>query len=339
MSKNIPYIISDHSITVVINGKPLTMTSSNASFCEVKERITCGRFDEIEELFDTGKAVGVFTKGNIVVENNAVLYKGESVDNHVVDRILDFMREGLPYKPLVNFLDKLMANPSRRAVQELYKFLEHKSMPLTPDGNFLAYKSVRSDWTDHYTGKINNRVGAEIPRIGRNLVCDDANIGCSKGYHAGSLEYAKSFGGTGSNLLIVEVDPADVVSVPHDCNCQKLRCSFYKVVGVFERPLEEALNSQYAPAEEDQPDDEESVDTDSYKVGYDYGWEDAGHGLQSDVDVYLDEVRGNLDEKLFSQGYTEGYVDCLASEPSCQKVCSCKTPKQSPKRDKFGRFC
>lgn len=337
---NPSFILTDSSVTIVTGGKPYTMTSSNSSFNEVKNRIANEDFNNIEELFDTGKAVGTFTKGNIVVKDNAVLYKGENVDNHVVDRILDFMRQGLPYKPLVNFLDKLMANPSRRAVQELYKFLEHKSMPLTPDGNFLAYKSVRSDWTDHHTGTVDNQVGAEIPRMERNLVCDDASIGCSKGYHVGSLEYAKSFGGTGSRLLIVEVNPADVVSVPHDCNCQKLRCSFYKIVGTFERPLDESLNTQYTPAEEDQSDDEESVDTNSYKMGYGYGWEDAGYGLASDAQECLDEVQdGRFDDALFLQGYAEGYADHVAPEPSCQKGCPCKTTKQSPKRDKFGRFC
>ena len=69
--------------------------------------------------------------------------KVKVIHNHVVGRILDFMREGLPYKPLTRFVEKLMENPSRRAVNELYAFLEHKNMPLTPDGNFLAYKGVR----------------------------------------------------------------------------------------------------------------------------------------------------------------------------------------------------
>ena len=90
------------------------------------------------------------------VEDGVVRYQEHEVHNHVVERVLDFMRGGLPYKPLVKFLDKLMANPSRRAVNELYSFLEHKAMPLTPDGNFLAYKGVKEDFTDWHSGKFAN---------------------------------------------------------------------------------------------------------------------------------------------------------------------------------------
>lgn len=249
--KSVPYIITDSSITVIVDGKPYTVISSNASFNEIRNRLANEDFEGIELLFDTGNSVGVFTNGNITVQNNSVLYKGQPVHNHLVNRILEFMREGLPYKPLVNFLDKLLQNPSRRAVAELYSFLENKDMPLTSNGNFLAYKSVRSDLTDHHTGKFSNTVGSVL-EMQRNAVCDDADIGCSFGFHAGSLKYAQSFGGLKSVLLIVEINPSDVVSVPKDCDCQKLRTNKYKVVSVFSRILSEPLATEYDYEEDDE---------------------------------------------------------------------------------------
>ena len=171
------------------------------------------------------------------------------------------MSKGLPYKPLVRFLDKLMLNPSRRAVNELYTFLEHKNMPLTADGNFIAYKGVKHDFTDHYSGKFDNSVGQTL-EMARNKVCDDAEIGCSYGFHAGSYEYAKGYSSGGGHLMLVEIDPQDVVSVPHDCNCQKLRTAKYKVVALHEtveKPLDEEIYGDY---------DEES----DYDLGYEAGW-------------------------------------------------------------------
>ena len=41
--------------------------------------------------------------------------------------------------------------------------------------------------------------------------------------------------------MVVEINPADVVSVPNDCDCQKLRTCKYKVAALFERKLEEPL--------------------------------------------------------------------------------------------------
>ena len=94
----------------------------------------------------------------------------------------------------------------------------------------------------------------------RNSVCDDANIGCSQGFHAGSYEYAKGYASSGGHLMRVEIDPTDVVSVPLDCDCQKLRTAKYKVVGHFEKKLEEPLVDDYF--------DSEDYDEDSYDAGY-----------------------------------------------------------------------
>ena len=46
----------------------------------------------------------------------------------------------------------------------------------------------------------------------------------------------------------VEIDPRDVVSVPKDCDCQKLRTCKYKVVALhetIEKPLDEGIYGEY----------------------------------------------------------------------------------------------
>jgi hypothetical protein len=247
------------------------MESSNPSFNEAKKLLSEEKYNELPDLFDTPKAVERFAEGNIKVSDGEVSYKGEVIHNHVVGRILDFMRQGLPYKPLTRFVEKLMENPSRRAVNELYAFLEHKNMPLTPDGNFLAYKGVRSDFTDWHSGQFTNKVG-DVNEMPRRNVCDNANIGCSDGFHAGSLDYARQYG-NGGHLMVVEIDPADVVSVPLDCDQQKLRTSKYKVVSLFEKKLEEPMCDDYGDYEgcyEDNAEDDslDGFDQDSYEAGY-----------------------------------------------------------------------
>jgi hypothetical protein len=200
----------------------------------------------LKKLLDRSAAVEDYfdEEANIKVEGGVVFYGEEAIHNVVVEKILHFMRRGLPFEPLVKFLGKLMDNPSRRAVNELYTFLEHKNMPLTEKGNFLAYKGVTSEFRDFYSGSFDNTVGSELKMI-RNQVCDDADIGCSKGFHAGSYEYAKGYASGGGHLILVEIDPSDVVSVPKDCDCQKLRTSQYSVLAVYETveapPLEEGI--------------------------------------------------------------------------------------------------
>ena len=257
-------IKTNESITAVIYGVPQTMSHEHPSFAEALICLTTGDIDTLDKLFDISATIQKkFTHdgvGNLTIQDGCIFYKGTEIHNYVTDRIFEFMEEGLPFRPLVNFLDKLMQNPSRRSVIELYKFLEHKSMPICEDGDFLAYKSVDENYRDHYSKKFDNSVG-QILEMPRNNVCDDATHGCAEGFHAGTYEYASSFGRSGtSNLLIVKIDPSDVVSVPKDCDCQKLRTARYEVVKDFERIYRQPLNTEFGESNYD----EDGYDEDDY---------------------------------------------------------------------------
>lgn len=247
MVKSISYIVTEGGITAVIDGESYTVTSDNPVYSQVKDAIINREDREtIANLFRTANAVKRYSKGNIQVQNGSLYFGGEEIHNVVVDRIFAFMAEGLPVEPLIEFLKRLLANPSRRSVDQLYKFLEHKNLPITEDGFFLAYKGVNDDYTDCHTGTFDNTPG-RVNAMERNKVDDDFRAGCSSGFHAGSLEYSTSFG---RRTVIVKIDPADVVSVPEDCNCQKLRTCKYEVVQDYDGPLPAVAANSHAPYED-----------------------------------------------------------------------------------------
>ena len=283
----IPYILTDKSLTVVIDGKAQSMNSEHPSWLFAQDALKASDWSKLEELFDVESAVEDYldAEAQIEVKDGQVLYQGESMHNMVVDKILDFMKQRLPHQPLVKFLGKLMDNPSRRAINELYSFLEHKNMPITPEGNFLAYKGVNSEFKDFYSNKFDNSVGSVL-EMRRNGVCDNADIGCSDGFHAGSYDYAKGYAHNGGHLMIVEIDPADVVSVPRDCSRQKLRTCKYKVVGVYETveapPLDEGLNTDYSDYLEYDPDGDEA-DVDAYNDAWMEGYQQAKKDMIEDL--------------------------------------------------------
>ena len=302
---NLPYIISNTSVTAIVNGQSLTAASDHVNFQKIKETLASDSFDNdaLVALFDIGHSVQLYAGGKVEVSHGSVKYKGEHINNYVTDKIVQFMGESLPVEPIVNFLDRLLANPSRRATEELYKFLEHKNMPLTPDGCFLAYKGVRADYMDKHTGKFSNAVGAVLEMTRRN-VCDDANVGCSNGFHAGSLSYANDWAGSDGKLMIVKIDPADVVSVPLDSNCQKLRTSKYEVVGeqTDRQPLTDTYTTDYEADEYDGDDaDAERGYDDGYGDGHSEAMYDADDGsLDDDDDVYSENYR---------LGFAQGVID------------------------------
>jgi hypothetical protein len=250
---------TDNSLTVVVleNGKNtvLTTTSSNPNWAAILLALKSQNQNEVVNLMSMTKTIERFSENNVVIKDNNVWFKDRQLHGLDVDRMIQFSKEGIPFLPLAKFLERKAKNPSYRSINELYKFLEHKKMPLTPEGKVLGYKGVRGDnysvngnietvmvsgKTDS-TGHILNEIGTEI-RCDRNCVCDDFKQGCSPGLHIGSLEYAS---GWGQKVMIVEFDPADVVCVPEDCNCQKLRTCAYKVVGEYVKPLEDTYNDKF----------------------------------------------------------------------------------------------
>ncbi len=120
--------------------------------------------------------------------------------------------------------------------------MENNSLPITPDGYFLAYKKVHEDFTDIHTGKISNAVGAH-PKMRRNQVDDNRGNTRSEGYHFCSLAYLPNFGSSNNSesedkVMILKINPRDVVSIPSDYNNAKGRCCEYEVVSEYGKAAE-----------------------------------------------------------------------------------------------------
>jgi hypothetical protein len=247
---------TDGFLTVVVDGKQHTILASNPLFASAVSAFQIKDLDALMLALDPSrKFLNLYAKyEQIEVKDGSVFVDGETISSVVADRIINFLADGIDCLPIFKFITRLQLNPSKRAVDELYTFLEHKNLPLTDTGNFLAYKAVRNNFTDKHTGKFLNTVDSVL-EMPRNKVDDNKEVGCSYGFHAGTVEYALGFACGDDKLVLVEINPADVVSIPTDCNFQKLRTCKYKVVGEYERPLEEAIYpSRYETDNDDDVD-------------------------------------------------------------------------------------
>jgi len=257
----------DGNLTLILNNKAHQILPDHLNYKLIMEKLSSATEQELVELVDIEKAVASFSDGAVEVKNGKVFYEGEEVHGAISKRILEFMSKGLPFEPLVNFLNNLMENPSMQSQKELYDFLEHQYLPVTEDGHFLAYKAVRSDYMDKYAGKFRNKVG-DVCHMTRAKVDDNRGVGCSQGLHAGALNYVAGYGSldAGDKIVIVKINPKDVVSVPSDCNCEKLRTCRYEVVGEYQGELLKPLyKSEF---NEDSYYDEEEELYDEYDDNY-----------------------------------------------------------------------
>ena len=287
----VPFMFVDGNVTLVLNGKSFQVLPDHVNYRLIMEALPTATADELLNLVEIKKALSVYSCGRVTADGSTVKVDGEEVHGSISKRILEFMRNGLPVEPLLKFLDNLSNNPSMQSQKELYDFLEHESLPITEDGHFLAYKAVRSDYKDKYRGVFDNTPG-NVCEMARAKVDDDRSRGCSDGLHAGALNYVATYGcpDAGDKIVIVKINPADVVSVPSDCNCEKLRTARYEVVDEYKGELVRPL---YEANLDDGVDYDDSDDLD-YEVDEEY-WDDFEDSDEDSEDDYEEDYSDEFD--------------------------------------------
>lgn len=224
------YLIQGKNIVVVIDNRPYTVTSTHIGYEKLKQAIKDSDWDTVKQVVDPAKEILNYGAGHVAVQGSKVFYRDRELAGVMTQRLIEMYQDGFPVEPLILFMENLMTNPSKRAVEELYGFLEKGNLPLTPDGHFLAYKKVRKDFLDIHSGTMNNAPG-QVVEMERNAVDDNMNNTCSTGLHFCSKDYLNSFGDSTSRTVILKINPRDVVSIPADYNATKGRACRYEVLG------------------------------------------------------------------------------------------------------------
>ena len=282
--------VSKEAITLIFSNDTISIDKSNPKFAEIFQLCKEGKYADAAGIATIKQQINqTFNGTGVEVVGGEVLYNGTPLHNTICQRILDILREGLDATGLVKFLENLMKNPSFTAVQELYLFLECNKIPITEDGHFLAWKKIRNDWKDIYSGTIDYSVGAK-PEMPRNQVDENRERTCSNGLHVAGWDYLPHFGrnDNADRVVIVKVNPADVVAVPSDYNNAKMRVTKMEVLREYtDRKVEANEFSDSIVSSNG-----ESLYDDAYDAGYaqaleDYGWDDEG---------WDDEEWENLDE-------------------------------------------
>lgn len=267
------YIINQTGIVLFMNNKPQKFASSDPKYAAI---IAALRLPSDQQEAAINKALeaadvnrNIQSKGFQLNPNTReVSYYGELLPAPLAQKVFSLIEQNLPVTLLEKFWENLKQNPSYNSVRELYDFLSYKELPITEDGCFLAYRGLRSDFysvsgnletkvlqgTVNSQGQIYNGVGEHI-EVQRNCVDDNRENHCSFGVHAGSWDYAHNW--SRGKMVVVKINPKDVVSVPSDYNCQKLRCCAYTVVSEVEVEITSAATDDDGNELEDQSFQEE----------------------------------------------------------------------------------
>ena len=315
-----PYISTQSGLTVALEGLAYTVPKTAPNYEDVRSAIVRGEtdIDVFRKLLNIRDYIAQISEGRAELVDGALYFDGQPMRGALADRVAVMFAEGFGVTPLLRFMNRVAANPRMDKnsplynpdfENELYLFLESGECPITEDGKFLAYKMVDFNFRDIYTGTMDNSPGATVSLEKPSDVDGNRNNTCSRGLHFASLNYVLngSYGsrGRGHRLVVVEIDPADVISIPYDYNNSKGRAWRYVIDREIEwndriKPnfiAENQRNSWNEPEEydEDYEDyEDEDEDYDDSDEDYDDSDEDEAEEqvVTSSGVLTDDEVRG-----------------------------------------------
>lgn len=239
------------SITVVVDGEMYVADKNSHGNIKDIVEAAIGGDPDVVDLFDIGRGINRKFENlseRVAVKGNTIYLDGDPAPEAISDAIMDNYEAGTDFEPLVNFLEKLANNPNQDSVEQLYGWITATGgLTITYDGNIVGYKGVQTTSEgyrsinagraivngEEVTGTIPNDIDDTI-EMPRSEVTFNPSVGCSVGLHVGTWEYASRWGD--GTTLEVEVNPRDVVSVPHDSGAQKMRVCRYTVTDVLDAP-------------------------------------------------------------------------------------------------------
>lgn len=243
------------TVTAIIDGhdSPIIFTSDNSDYKDMMKAI----IDNDEKaLLEYSDSVRIKAKklenltNRIAFDGDCLYYDNDPIHSSLTDFVIkEIKRHPMNFVnlPIIKFLEKLYENPSENSKLSLFDFLSNHDMKIDDEGFIYAYKGIRHDLYSVTKGHgfvngqefnknyLRNYVN-DIVTMPRSEVEDNPDVGCSWGLHAGTKEYAMDFAPV---VILVKINPRDVVSVPKDSNFQKIRCSKYQVLTVVDRDTEQ----------------------------------------------------------------------------------------------------
>jgi len=228
--KDLPYTITNTTIDIFIDDQIKTVNIDHPNYNKILKELKRENYNVVRELLDVKVDIGKILNKDFEINDKTIKYQGSELNGALVERIIELARSDQDHKsiyPFLKFLKKVEKNPDPEAIEDLYLFLKSNKISITKAGNIILYKKITSDWKDCHTRTIDNSIGREVV-LDRNKCDNDRNKTCSSGLHVAGYNYMNSF--SGDRIILCEVNPKDVVSVPVDYNYSKMRVCRYKVI-------------------------------------------------------------------------------------------------------------
>jgi hypothetical protein len=200
------------------NFEPLyNLIKTNGPADQVKDLLT-----PATQIRKVGEKAGFEIRINDANNAVGVFFNGSEVNSKLSAMLVEMFMSGNDFEPLRNFMIKALSNRDATEADVLYDFVIKNKLPITPDGDFLAFKATLANGFDRHSGTVQYRIGEYLHVTNFN---PDKRTQCGSGLHVGGRNYVKGYGHTDDAYWIVKVNPADTVFYRADASDGKMRVS------------------------------------------------------------------------------------------------------------------
>ncbi len=235
---SVPYRISDKTITIVVDRQVHTVQRSAANANALIDELAKGESADLEvikAMASVKNYIVYLSQGRISLTDAGIQFMGELVNSYMTERIMRHHAEGVDVAPMLAFMDRVMNHPILGIQQDIYKWCEKGDMPFTAEGHIIAYKKVREDYRSYHASPdgthLHHPIGGFV-EMERSAVDPRRNNTCSTGLHFCSYDYLNAYQGANTGrILILSIDPQDVIAIPTDYNQTKGRACRYRIIG------------------------------------------------------------------------------------------------------------
>lgn len=223
------HFVSTDVVTVAIDGKVHTFDRTHPNYETIKNAVVDKDWEAVEENADYQSKFDKLTFGFFEInEYGEIFHQGVRMpDNELTDKILDLHKKEVKPSAIFKFMERLKENPSLTSIESAIRFIVNNRLPIDANGFLMTYKRITYNYTDCHTGTIDNSVGQVVAMLRDDVTLDPSQT-CASGLHVCSYSYLSSF--IGARTIVCKVDPADIVSVPHDYDNAKMRVMRYEVI-------------------------------------------------------------------------------------------------------------
>lgn len=130
-------------------------------------------------------------------------------------------------------IERMAVTSLEHTAQDVLSFVKRGDLPITNDGNIIAYKRLDSKTMDGLKGYTDVHSRTVFQCVGDVVQMDAARVDhnrrkdCSVGLHIARRGYLRTF--SGAHTVVVLIRPEDVIAVPHNTP-DKVRVAKYQII-------------------------------------------------------------------------------------------------------------